>query len=119
MILQFRVEDDRIKILSARTIVDASDRPVTGLSNLPGFDEIPYDFAGANVIDGNPNGLDTEGLVRTQAGRFWMVDEYSPSLILVDQNGRVAERYVPEGSALATTLATTPNYLVKSTCRRF
>jgi Esterase-like activity of phytase len=113
LILRFRVQDDRIEILSARPIVDASDRPVTGLSNVPGFDEIPYDFAGTNVIDGNPNGLDTEGLVRTQAGRFWMVDEYSPSLILVDQNGRVAERYVPEGSALATTLATTPNYLVK------
>ena len=113
VILHFRVQDDRIHFLSARPMVDASDRPVTGLSNVPGFDEVPYDFTGTHVIDGNPNGLDSEGIVRTRAGLFWLVDEYSPSLVRVDQRGRVAERYIPEGSPLGTTLATTPNYLVK------
>jgi hypothetical protein len=112
VILYIRVQD-RIHILNALPILDASGRPVTGLSNVEGFDETPYDFNGTNVIAGNPNGLDTEGIVRTRNGHFWLADEYSPSLVHVDKDGRVIERFVPEDSPLGTTLANTPNYIVK------
>jgi Esterase-like activity of phytase len=112
VILYLRVQD-RIQILDALPILDASGLPVTGLSNVEGFDETPYDFNGANVIAGNPNGVDTEGIVRTRNGHFWLADEYSPSLIHVNKDGRIIERFVPEDSLLGTTLATTPNYVVK------
>jgi hypothetical protein len=93
--------------------LDASGLPVSGLSNVEGFDETPYDFNGTNIIVGNPNGVDTEGIVRTRNGHFWLADEYSPSLIHVNKDGRIIERFVPEDSLLGTTLATTPNYVVK------
>ena len=113
VIMYVRVHDDRISILSALPILDANGNPVTGLSNVPVFDETPYDFNGANVIAGNPNGLDTEGIVRMRNGTFWLVDEYSPSLVQVASNGRVMDRFVPVDSLLSSTLATTPNYRVK------
>jgi hypothetical protein len=113
VIMHVRVHDDRIIILSALPILDANGNPVTGLPNVPVFDETPFDFNGQGVIAGNPNGLDTEGLVRTRNGTFWLVDEYSPSLIQVASNGRVIDRFVPVDSQLSSTLATTPNYRVK------
>ncbi len=73
--------------------------PVTGLSN-QARDEKPYDYAAQNTFELNPSGLDTEGLVRTASGDFWLVDEYSPSLLHVDASGQVVQRFVPEGIAL-------------------
>jgi hypothetical protein len=113
VILHVRVHDTRIAILSALPILDPSSAPATGLSNIPGFDEVPYNFNGTSVIPGNPNGLDTEGLVRTSNGDFWLVDEYSPSLIHLNSDGRIIDRFVPVDSPLATVLANTPNYPVK------
>jgi hypothetical protein len=113
VILRFRVHDSGITLLNALPIVDTADRPVTGLPNVPTFDETPYDFSGTAVIEGNPNGLDTEGIVRTSEGHFWLVDEYSPSLVHVGPNGQVIDRFVPVDSRLAATAATTPTYRVK------
>jgi hypothetical protein len=118
LILHGRVTGSNLVILDAMPILDAAGLPVTGLSNVNGFDETPYDFNGTNVLEFNPNGLDTEGLVRTRDGSFWLVDEYSPSLVHVDRRGRVIERWVPVDSRLATTLATTPNYIIKKTLPR-
>ena len=95
VILYIRVQD-QIRILQALPIVDT-----------------PYDFSGTNLIAGNPNGLDTEGILRTRNGHFWLADEYSPSLVHVNKDGRIIERFVPEESLLGTTLANTPNYVVK------
>jgi hypothetical protein len=113
VILYVRVHGDRINILRALPILDATGRPVTGLPNVAGFDETPYNFNGTTVIATNPNGLDTEGIVRTSSGEFWLADEYSPSLVHVGRDGTVLDRFVPEDSQLATTVATSPSYRVK------
>jgi phytase-like protein len=112
VILHVRVSDT-VTILSALPILDAAGNPVTGLPNLPTFDETPWDFDGSTLIDLSPNGLDTEGIVRTRDGTFWLVDEYSPSLVHVDRDGRVIDRFVPQDSPLATTVTNSPNYRVK------
>ncbi len=111
-----RVQGTSIQILRAIPILDASGLPVSGLSNVSGFDETPWNFNNTvQDVPFNPNGLDTEGLVRTSNGDFWLVDEYSPSLVHVDATGRIVDRFVPVDSLLASTLATTPNYRVKKT----
>ena len=51
----------------------------------------------------NPNGFDTEDLVRTRSGDFWLVEEYSPSIVHVDPTGKVVKRFIPEGVALTDT----------------
>ena len=37
----------------------------------------------------NPHGLDTEGLVRTGDGTFWVVEEYGPSILKINRQGKV------------------------------
>lgn len=115
LIFHVRVHGTRVSVLEAIPIVDTANRPVTGLSNISGFDETPFDYLGTTALAFNPNGLDTEGLVRMRDGSFWLVDEYSPSLVHVSRRGMVADRFVPEDSQLAATLASTPGYRVRKT----
>jgi hypothetical protein len=95
MILRVKTEDKTIRILETVAIVGQSGKPVTGLPNLKDVDETPYDYSARGILPFNPNGLDTEGLVRTNAGEFWIAEEYSPSLC-VDRGGKVLKRYIPE-----------------------
>lgn len=103
MILRVKTEGKTIRILETVAIVGQSGKPVTGLPNLKGVDETPYEYSAREILSFNPSGLDTEGLVRTTAGEFWIAEEYSPSLLHVDRTGKVLKRYVPEGLKLDGT----------------
>jgi hypothetical protein len=100
LILKVRAEGDSLRLLQTIPIVGQSGRPVTGLPNLEGRDEPPYDFSGQTVLPYNPSGLDTEGIVHTSAGEFWLSEEYGPSIVAVDKTGRVVKRFVPRGLSL-------------------
>ena len=103
MILKVKTEGKTIRILETVAIVGQSGKPVTGLPNLKGVDETPYEYSARDTLPFNPSGLDTEGLVRTTAGEFWIAEEYSPSLLHVDRTGKVLKRYIPEGLNLEGT----------------
>jgi Esterase-like activity of phytase len=100
LIVHVRAENSTLQILEAIPIVNQAGAPVTGLPNLDGVDEQPYDVAAATALAYNQDGLDTEGLVRTADGTFWLAEEYRPSLVKVDAAGTVLARYVPEGVTL-------------------
>lgn len=121
-ILRVKTEGDSIKILQAIPIVGQSGKPVTGMPNLNGVDETPYDYTAQNEFGFNVNGLDTEGLVRTRSGEFWLVDEYSPSLVRVDSGGKIVKRFVPAGFNLPGTdypvVASLPTVLGKRKINR-
>jgi Esterase-like activity of phytase len=110
-IVRIKTEGKAIKIVDAIPIVGQSGKPVTGLPNLPvtglpnlkDIDEAPYNYSAQELLPLNPNGLDTEGLVRTSAGDFWISEEYSPSIVHVDRTGKVIKRYIPEGLNLEGT----------------
>ncbi|MFB7331456.1 esterase-like activity of phytase family protein [Streptomyces adustus] len=99
-IVKIRVSSDSVKVLDAIPLTTSSGKPVTGLSNLAGRDEAPYSYDATTPLSYNPNGLDTEGIVRAADGSFWLVDEYGPSLVHVSARGRVLVRYVPKGLEL-------------------
>jgi Esterase-like activity of phytase len=103
MILRVKTQGKEIRILEALPIVGQSGKPVTGLPNLQGRDETPYNYSAQELLNFNPNGLDTEGLVRMTTGDFWIAEEYGPSLIHVDRTGKVLKRYIPEGLKLEDT----------------
>jgi hypothetical protein len=103
MILRVKTQGKEVRILEALPIVGQSGKPVTGLPNLQGMNETPYNYSAEELLNFNPNGLDTEGLVRTTAGDFWLAEEYSPSLVHVDRTGKVLKRYIPEGLKLEDT----------------
>jgi len=111
LILSIKVEGSTVTILDQIAIKTSGGQGVTGLPNLLGYDAIPSDLKG---VTGNSlynvNGLDVEGLVRTANGNFWIVDEYAPSLALLDSKGVLLERWVPEGWT-----GTSTSYVVNKT----
>ncbi|WP_374384458.1 esterase-like activity of phytase family protein [Dongia sp.] len=78
---------------------DANGKPITGLPNplKVAKTEHAYDKDG-KPVDFDPNGLDTEGLVRLSDGSFWISDEYGPSLVHAAADGKIIERLVPQGT---------------------
>ncbi|MFI6033494.1 esterase-like activity of phytase family protein [Streptomyces sp. NPDC051315] len=100
-IVRIQVTGETVKVLQAIPLTTRSGGPVTGLSNQEGRDEAPYSHDATTPLPYNPNGLDTEGIVRAADGSFWLVDEYGPSLVHVSARGKVLTRYVPEGLNLA------------------
>ncbi|WP_031486057.1 esterase-like activity of phytase family protein [Streptomyces bicolor] len=103
VIVRIRVSGDTVRVLDAIPITTRSGKPVTGLSNQEGRDEAPYSYNARTALTYNPNGLDTEGIVRAADGSFWLVDEYGPSLVHVSARGKVLTRYVPKGLGLTGT----------------
>ena len=63
-------------------------------------DQVPYTYDAKSPLAYDPNGLDTEGIVRAPDGSFWLVNEWGPSLVHVSARGKVLTRYVPEGLKL-------------------
>ncbi|WP_406839873.1 esterase-like activity of phytase family protein [Streptomyces sp. AHU1] len=102
-IVKIRVCGDTVKVIDSIPITTSSGKPVTGLSDQAGRDEAPYSYDAQTPLAYNPNGLDTEGIVRAKDGSFWLVDEYSPSLVHVSARGKVLARYVPKGLGLTGT----------------
>ncbi|MFD7707204.1 esterase-like activity of phytase family protein [Streptomyces sp. NPDC059786] len=102
-IVKIRVSGKTVRVVDSIPITTFSGKAVTGLSNQEGRDEAPYSYDAQEPLAYNPNGLDTEGIVRAADGSFWLVDEYGPSLVHVSARGRVLTRYVPEGLNLTGT----------------
>jgi hypothetical protein len=77
---------------------DAAGNTITGLSNplKAAKTEGAFDKDGKQ-LPFDPNGLDTEGLVRLKDGTFWVGEEYGPSLVHVAADGKIIERLVPQG----------------------
>ncbi|GAA1367570.1 esterase-like activity of phytase family protein [Streptomyces beijiangensis] len=97
VIVRVRAQHGTLKVLQAIPLTTRSGAAVTGLSNQQGRDEAPYSYDARSPLSYNPNGLDTEGIVRAKDGTFWLVDEYGPSLVHVSARGQVLTRYVPKG----------------------
>ena len=89
-----------LTILQVIPVTTTDGSPVSGLPNDAARDEPPYDWTGNTELPVNPSGLDTEGLVRTPNGEFWLAEEYSPSLLHVSATGTVLGRLVPQGLTL-------------------
>ncbi|MFI1100673.1 esterase-like activity of phytase family protein [Streptomyces melanogenes] len=96
-IVKVRVSGGRVRVLKAIAITTRSGKPVTGLPNQASRDEAPYTYDAKTPLPYDPNGLDTEGIVRAADGTFWLADEYGPSLVHVSARGKVLTRYVPKG----------------------
>ena len=102
-LLKVRTNGTSIEILQKVPLMLPSGGATTGLPNTSPRDEAVRQCNGVTVSPQNVNGLDTEDLVRTIDGAFWLVDEHSPSIIRVAPNGKVSNRFLPAGLTLAAT----------------
>jgi hypothetical protein len=94
----------------------ATGRP-NPLANAGG--ERTFDPTGREISP-DPDGLDPEGIVALSDGSFRVVEEYAPSILVVDETGVVRERWVAAslGSALAGAKATVVPCLPSIAARR-
>lgn len=83
--------------------------PITGIPNIPGFDEKPIDGK-SNDIAYDPYGGDMEGIVKHPNGTFYTVDEYRPAIYHFFADGTLNARYVPEGTSLLGDTAQPEGY---------
>lgn len=97
-LLKVKTTGETIQILEKLPLRLPNGAPVTGLPN-NSRDEAVRQCDGS-ILPYNPNGLDTEDVVRTLDGNFWLVDEHSPSIIKVLPNGKVSKRFLPAGLTL-------------------
>lgn len=123
LIRQFSVNGPTLRVLKTMTIQSSPGVGVTGLPNVPGYDGPPTTVTGGPVRY-DVNGLDTEGIVRTKSGDFWLVEEYGPSVVQVGADGVVKRRLVPAGwPGTGTAYPTTANlpgvYLTRKVNRGF
>jgi hypothetical protein len=98
-IWKLKINGHKMEILERITIKRPDGTPVTGLPNLQGRDETPYDGTGQNRLPFDPHGLDLEGIGYDPVDdTFWLCDEYR-TLVHVDRNGVILDRLVPSGVA--------------------
>lgn len=67
--------------------------PLTGLPNIR-TEENPVDVFGY-MMSLDPDGMDTEALVSDDEGGWWIGEEYAPSLVHFDSNGKMLRRLTP------------------------
>ena len=107
-IVHVRLSQSQVEVIRAIPIIDSNGKPVTGISNNK-EDELPYPSDASSPMPFNPNGIDPEAMQLLADGNFLISEEYGPSLLLVDANGKILVRYVPIGKNYAGI-----NYPVKA-----
>jgi hypothetical protein len=95
-IFKLKVDHDQIEVLQRITLKTRHHIPVTGISS-PNT-EAAFDILG-HPIQQDPNGVDSEALVRDRNGDFYVADEYGPSILRLSADGTILERWVPQGNA--------------------
>ncbi len=104
-------EGAALEHLETLELKNSAGKAVTGLTNdLSSNTENGYDNQGRKLAFDN-EGLDTEAIARLSNGRFWLSEEYGPSLVLVDADGTILERVMPEG---VTFNGEQPGYRISS-----
>ena len=101
-IAQLKVEGDAVELVRTLRIATADGRPVSGLP-LPSGPDLASEPAfgmDGRALPADPRGFDTEGIAARPGGGFWVADEFGPSLVRLDSDGRVEVRLVPECVAL-------------------
>lgn len=99
-ISELRIEGDRVVCIRTLALTDSAGRPISGLPIHDGMGETAIDMAG-RILAPDPSGADSEGIAAAADGRFWVSDEYGPSLLHVGGDGRVVKRWVAAGTASA------------------
>lgn len=88
------------RVTETMPLVDRDGAPLSGRPNGLKNDPHIVDPSGHVAIAADPDGVDTEGLVRTRDGGFWVAEEYRPSLLAIDGDGTARRRFVPRGTSL-------------------
>jgi Esterase-like activity of phytase len=98
---RFRLDGERMVLEAVLPLTAPDGTPINGLPapEFAGAETEPVFALDGSPLPCSPNGADSEGIAARRDGRFWIAEEYGPSLLLVRDDGVVEERLVPAGSA--------------------
>lgn len=100
-IVLFKAHQNQIEPLAFLPLVNHLGEPVTGLPNGPADDALGYpSMTSTTPLEPVPDGLDPEEVHTLPNDRFLIVDEYSPSVVIVGECGKVLKRYTPVDKTL-------------------
>jgi hypothetical protein len=96
---QLRVEGDSVTFVRTLPLRGSDGRPLSGLPppESPHSEHEPIFSLEGEWLGTDPSGVDSEGIVALADGSFFIGDEYGPSLLKIDREGRVLVRWVPAG----------------------
>mmetsp|Transcript_15173 Transcript_15173/g.62167 ORF Transcript_15173/g.62167 Transcript_15173/m.62167 type:complete len:904 (-) Transcript_15173:902-3613(-) len=100
-IAKFKIRPDGIKVKEYIMLKDLKGSPLSGISNTE-LDDTPYGpNCSGKPLPYDPNGVDPEDIhqIPKSGGLFALVEEYSPSILLMKKDGTVFARYVPKSIA--------------------
>lgn len=98
---RFRLTGRTVRLEAVERLHGDKGTPLPGLpppAGPHGESEPALALDGA-LLGCHPDGADTEGIAALPGGRFWIGEEYGPSLLLTERTGRVIRRLVPQGCA--------------------
>ena len=93
-IVLFRARRDTLELEATLPLVGQSGVGVSGIPNSATEDSVPF-LDPATPLPYNPSGMDIEDVHTLPCGRFILVEEYGPSVVVADGNGVVQRRYTP------------------------
>jgi hypothetical protein len=102
-IAELQVSEEAVELVRTVRLSTSCGSPLSGLplsGTEHGRREPALSLNGAD-LGTHPAGADTEGIAALADGGFWIGDEYGPSLLRHDPEGRLLLRWVPDGSETA------------------
>ena len=93
-IYKLEVKEGQVAILDKIQLKTADGRPISGIFNPE--TETAWGVNGKKMSY-DAAGIDAEGIVKLKDGTFWIGEEYGPSILHAEADGRIIERWVPEG----------------------
>ncbi|MBC7711760.1 MAG: esterase-like activity of phytase family protein, partial [Rhizobacter sp.] len=93
VVLKADLATKEISVAAEIKLKKADGTPLSGLPNNRN-EENPIDVFGL-YYSVDPQGLDIEGLVHDGEGGWWMGEEYSPSLVHFNEEGKMLRRLTP------------------------
>ena len=98
-IVLFRAHHDDLILEGVLPLVGHSGAGVTGIPNSATEDSSPF-LDVSTPLPFNPSGMDIEDVHLLSCGKFILVEEYSPSVVIADYRGEVLRRYTPVSKTL-------------------
>lgn len=91
--LKTKLKEQSFEVEGTLPLKKKNGAPLTGLPNIR-TEENPVDAFGF-MMSLDPDGMDTEALVPDGEGGWWVGEEYAPSLVHFDSNGKMLRRLTP------------------------
>lgn len=104
IMVNFNPQTNRAQFLKRIPFTLPNGKNVTGLPNVV-KEEMPINLQNQTLLP-DPNGLDTEGLVKAQDGSYWVCEEYGPSIVHFSSSGEWLARFVPHGKLIPGMIKT-------------